>query len=126
MKTSTHTNIDEYIATFPVEVREVLEKVRATIQKAAPKAEEAISYNIPTFKLNGNLVHFAGYKNHIGFYPGAAGIEAFKKEIASYKNAKGSVQFPLDKPMPLALITKIVKYRVKVTQEKAKAKGVKK
>lgn len=126
MKASKHTNIDEYIATFPVEVREVLEKVRATIQKAAPKAEEAISYDIPTFKLNGNLVHFAGYKNHIGFYPGAAGIAAFKKEISIYKNAKGSVQFPLDKPMPLGLITKIVKYRVKVTQEKANAKGVKK
>jgi uncharacterized protein YdhG (YjbR/CyaY superfamily) len=126
MKTSQHTNIDEYIATFPVEVREVLEKVRATIQKAAPKAEEAISYDIPTFKLNGNLVHFAGYKNHIGFYPGAAGIAAFKKEIASYKNAKGSVQFPLDKAIPYGLITKIVKYRVKVTQEKTKATSFKK
>ena len=120
MKTSKHTNISEYIATFPAEVREILETVRATIQKAAPKAEEAISYDIPTFKLNGNLVHFAGYAKHIGFYPGAAGIEAFKNEIASYKNAKGSVQFPLDKPMPLGLITKIVKYRVKVNLEKAK------
>ena len=122
MKTSKHTNISEYIATFPAEVREILETVRTTIQKAAPKAEEAISYDIPTFKLNGNLVHFAGYAKHIGFYPGAAGIEVFKKEIASYKSAKGSVQFPLDKPMPLGLITKIVKYRVKVNQEKAKPK----
>lgn len=122
MKASTYANIDEYIATFPAEVREVLEKVRATIQKAAPKAEEAISYNIPTFKLNGNLVHFAGYKNHIGFYPGADGIETFRKEISSYKNAKGSVQFPLDKSMPLALIAKIVKYRVEMNLAKAKKK----
>lgn len=122
MKKSSHKNIDAYIASFPVEVREVLETVRATIQKAAPKAEEVISYDIPTFRLNGNLVHFAGYAKHIGFYPGAAGIEAFQKEIASYKSAKGSVQFPLDKPMPLGLITKIVKYRVKMNQEKALTK----
>lgn len=122
MKTSQHTNIDGYIATFPADVRKALEEVRTTIQKAAPKAEEVISYDIPTFRLNGNLVHFAAYTKHIGFYPGAAGIEAFKKEIASYKSAKGSVQFPLDQPMPLGLITKIVKYRVKMNLEKAKTK----
>lgn len=122
MKTSQHTNINGYIATFPADVRKALEEVRTTIQKAAPKAEEVISYDIPTFRLNGNLVHFAAYTKHIGFYPGAAGIEAFKKEIASYKSAKGSVQFPLDQPMPLGLITKIVKYRVKMNLEKAKTK----
>lgn len=122
MKTSQHTNIDGYIATFPADVRKALEEVRTTIQKAAPKAEEVISYDIPTFRLNGNLVHFAAYTRHIGFYPGAAGIEAFKKEIASYKSAKGSVQFPLDQPLPLGLITKIVKYRVKMNLEKAKTK----
>ncbi len=122
MKTSQHASIDEYISTFPVEVRKVLEEVRDTIQKAAPKAEEVISYGIPTFRLSGNLVHFAGYTKHIGFYPGAAGIEVFKKEISAFKSAKGSVQFPLDKPMPLGLITKIVKYRVKMNLEKAKTK----
>lgn len=122
MKTSQHTNINGYIATFPADVRKALEEVRTTIQKAAPKAEEVISYDIPTFRLNGNLVHFAAYTKHIGFYPGAAGIEAFKKEIASYKSAKGSVHFPLDQPMPLGLITKIVKYRVKMNLEKAKTK----
>jgi len=122
MKTSQHTNINGYIATFPADVRKALEEVRTTIQKAAPKAEEVISYDIPTFRLNGNLVHFAAYTKHIGFYPGASGIEAFKKEIASYKSAKGSVQFPLDQPMPLGLITKIVKYRVKMNLEKAKTK----
>lgn len=105
--------VDKYIDTYPKEVRKILQQVRETIRKAAPDAEETISYGIPTFKLKGNLVHFAAAKNHIGFYPAPSGINAFKKELAGYKGAKGSVQFPLDEPLPLALITKIVKYRVK-------------
>lgn len=122
MKNTPAQDIDTYIAAFPPAVQAMLQQVRETIQKAAPAATEAISYAIPTFRLNGNLVHFAGYKNHIGFYPAPTGAEAFKKELSVYKAGKGSVQFPLDQPMPLALITKIVKYRVKESLEKAKAK----
>ena len=121
MKTN---EIDRYISDFPRETQLKLEQVRATILKAAPKAEEVISYKMPAYKLNGMLVWFAGYKNHIGLYPGANGIEAFKKEIAAYKWAKGSVQFPLDKPLPLGLITKMVKFKVKTNLEKAKAKKI--
>ena len=116
---SNSASIDAYIATFPPEVQALLQQMRQTIQKAAPKATEAISYQIPTFRLQGNLVHFAGFKKHIGFYPGAAGIAAFQGELAGYKSAKGSVQFPLDQPLPLALVTKIVKFRVKQNLEKA-------
>jgi uncharacterized protein YdhG (YjbR/CyaY superfamily) len=119
--TTTPVSVNSYISSFPAETRTLLEKIRVTIQKAAPKAEETISYQMPAYKLNGMLVYFAGYKNHIGFYPGAAGIAEFKKEIAAYKNAKGSVQFPLDEPLPLALVTKIVKFRVKQNLEKASA-----
>jgi uncharacterized protein YdhG (YjbR/CyaY superfamily) len=115
-------NIDEYISIFPADVRAKLETMRSTIRKAAPKAEEAISYMIPTFRLHGNLVHFAGYKNHIGFYPGAAGIEAFQKELKGYETSKGTVQFPLDKPLPLKLVTAITKFRVIQNAEKAAAK----
>jgi len=115
--------IDEQIAKFPKDVQEILEKIRATIRKAAPDAEETINYGIPTFTLKGNLVHFAGFKNHIGFYPTPSGIEKFKKELSVYKGAKGSVQFPLDKPIPYGLISKIVKFRVKENLEKAAAKG---
>src|SRR5262249_42052646 len=104
-------NIDEYIAGFPPEVQEKLEKIRATIRKAAPKAEEAISYMMPTFKLHGNLVHFAAFKNHIGFYPAPRGIEAFREELSAYEGSKGTVRFSLDKPIPYALISKIVKFR---------------
>lgn len=125
MKQSLARDIDEYIAGFPKDVQELLEELRDTIHKAAPAAEEAISYAIPTFKLNGNLVHFAGYKNHIGFYPGASGIEAFKKELSSYKGAKGSVQFPIDEPLPLALIGRIVKFRVSENMTKQKKKSPK-
>ena len=114
------SSIDEYIAQFPKEIKGRLEQMRETIRKAAPEAEEAISYAMPTFKLNGNLVHFAGYKNHIGFYPAPDGIEAFKKEISKYDWAKGSVQFPHDEKLPLALVTKIVKFRVKQNNEKKK------
>lgn len=121
-KTSSK-NIDEYIADFPLDIQEILKKVRATIKKAAPDAEEIINYGIPTFTLKGNLVHFAGFKTHIGFYPTPSGIVKFKKELSAYKGAKGSVQFPLDKPIPYGLITKIVKFRVKENLEKAKEKG---
>lgn len=120
---STKTNsIDEYIGGFSKEVQELLQQVRATIRAAAPGAEEAIKYAMPTFILNGNLVHFAAFKNHIGFYPVPSGLAAFKKELSVYKGGKGSVQFPLDKPMPLNLIKKIVQFRVKENLEKARKK----
>jgi uncharacterized protein YdhG (YjbR/CyaY superfamily) len=127
MMTIKPKNIDEYIAGFPADTQLVLEQVRSTIKKAAPEAEEKISYGMPTFTLNKTyLVYFAGYKSHIGLYPTPVGIETFKKELSVYKQGKGSVQFPLDKPMPLSLITKIVKFRVKENIEKAKVKAKKK
>ena len=113
MTASKPTSIDEYIKGFPDTVQELLQQVRNTIRFAAPEAEEAISYAIPTFKLNGNLVHFAAFKNHIGFYPAPTGMKEFEKDLSPYAKGKGSVQFPLDQPLPLDLITKIVKYRVK-------------
>jgi len=119
MEKSKAATIDEFIAGFPEDVQVILQKIRTTIQKAAPSAKEAINYGIPTFTLNGNLVHFSAFKNHIGFYPTPGALLAFKKELASYKGAKGSVQFPFDKPIPYSLISKIVKYRVK----EATAKG---
>jgi uncharacterized protein YdhG (YjbR/CyaY superfamily) len=113
--------MDEYIKTFPNDVQNILEERRQTIRKAAPGAVEAISYQMPTFKLNGkNLVHFAAFKNHIGFYPIPSGIEVFKKELSSYKQGKGSVQFPMDKPIPYDLVKKIVIYRAKENLEKMK------
>jgi uncharacterized protein YdhG (YjbR/CyaY superfamily) len=117
-------DVDTYIAGFPKETQKLLSQLRATIRKAAPAAEEMISYRMPAYKYKGVLVYFAGYNHHIGFYPGAGGIEHFKKEIAIYKNAKGSVQFPLDKPLPLQLITNIVKFRAiqNVQKEKIKKK----
>jgi len=121
-KQTAPQNIDEYIAGFPADIQEILEKIRMTIRKAAPDAEEAISYQMPTFKLKGNLVHFAAFKNHIGFYPVPTGIEKFKKELSVYESGKGSVKFPLDKPIPYTLIAKIVKFRVKESLEKARAK----
>ena len=122
MKSSAkkYETIDEYINSFPKELKQLLQEVRKTIRKAAPSAEEAISYQIPTFKLNGNLVHFAAFKNHIGFYPGSKAINIFSKEIVSYKSSKGAIQFPLDKPMPLTLIKKIVRFRVKESSSKVK------
>lgn len=116
----TYTNIDEYISSFPKEVQSILQKVRTTIQQAAPDAVEAIAYGIPTFKLNGNLVHFGGYKAHIGFYPAPRGIEAFKKELAPYEGGKGTIKFPLSEPIPYDLITKVVKFRVQDTLKKKK------
>ena len=116
-------NIDEYIAGFPGEIQELLEMVRMTIKKAAPSADEKISYRMPTFYLKGNLVHFAAFKNHIGFYPTSSGTENFKKELSAYEGSKGTVRFPLDKPIPLALISKIVRFRAKENLARAKAKG---
>lgn len=110
-------NIDEYIAIFPQAVQEILEQIRETIRKAAPDAEETISYQIPTFTLKGNLVHFAAFKKHIGFYPTPTGIERFKDELSVYECAKGSVKFPLDKPIPFDLISRIVTFRVKENLE---------
>ena len=117
--------IDEYIAIFPADVQKRLQEIRAAIQSVAPQATEKISYQMPTFYWNGNLVHFAAFKNHIGFYPVPSGIEAFKKELSKYAQGKGSVQFPLDQPLPLALIKKIVKFRVAENLAKAPARGKK-
>ena len=111
-------SIDEYIAGFPAKVRRILQEIRRIIRSCAPDAEEAIKYGIPTFVLKGNLVHFAAYAKHIGFYPTPSGIEKFKDELSAYHHAKGSVQFPLDKPVPLGLIRKIVRHRVKETRAK--------
>jgi uncharacterized protein YdhG (YjbR/CyaY superfamily) len=109
---NTVNSIDEYIAKFPEEVQRILIELRAVIKESAPDAEERISYKMPTFALKGNLVHFAAYKNHIGFYPTPNGIQAFKKELSIYEGAKGSIKFPIDRPLPLDLISKIVKFRV--------------
>jgi len=109
-----YEDIDQYISAFPENVQALLQQVRLTIQKAAPDAKEAIKYGIPTFILNGNLVHFGGYKKHIGFYPATLGIEAFKDETAKYEAGKGTLQFKLDEPLPLELIGLIVKFRVDV------------
>ena len=118
--------IHDYIATFPIDIQKKLQEMRATIKETAPDAEEKISYRMPTFFLKGNLVHFAAFKNHIGFYPVPTGIEKFKREISAYKTSKGAVQFPLDKPLPLDLICKIVKFRVAENFKKAEEKARKK
>ena len=115
-------SIDEYIATFPEETQKILEELRATIKAAAPDADERISYQMPTFALEGNLVHFAAWKNHIGFYPTSSGTQAFKKELSIYEGAKGSVKFPIDKPLPLKLISRIVKFRVAESLKKSRDK----
>jgi uncharacterized protein YdhG (YjbR/CyaY superfamily) len=117
------SSIDEYIAAFPPETKKILQELRATIKAAAPDAVEKISYQIPTFYLNGNLVHFAAFKNHIGFYPTPSGIQAFKQELSIYESAKGSVQFPIDKPLPLKLVGKIVKFRVAENLKKSAGKS---
>src|SRR5689334_4989071 len=117
-KPTAPRNINEYIAAFPPDIQKILKKIRLTISQAAPEAEEAMSYQMPTFTLNGNLVHFAAFKNHIGFYPTPTGIEAFKEELSVYKGAKGSVQFPIDQPLPWSLIRRIVEYRVKENSER--------
>ena len=120
------TSIDEYIESFPQETQKILREICATIKAAAPQAEEKISYQMPTFFLNGNLIHFAAFKNHIGLYPTPSGTEAFKEEIAKYKNAKGSIQLPIDEPMPLKLISRIVKSRVAENLKSEKPRSTKK
>jgi len=122
-KKTTANTVDEYIALFPKDVQEILEKVRTTIRNVAPDAKEIINYGIPTFTLNGNLVHYAAFNNHIGFYPTPSGIDKFKNELSAYDGAKGSVKFPLDKPIPYALITEIVTFRVKENFEKQIGNG---
>ena len=121
-KTTPAKNVDEYLVDFEPAVKAKLQQLREIIKKAAPAAEETISYTMPAYKLQGMLVYFAGYKNHVGFYPGAGGIKAFKKELSVYKGAKGSVQFPHQKALPLGLVSKIVKFRVKQNLEKVRLK----
>lgn len=116
----TIISVDDYIHSFPKEIQEILHKIRTAARKAAPTALEKISYGMPTLYLNGNLVHFAAYKNHIGLYPSPSGIVAFKKELSPYEGAKGSVRFSLNKPIPYTLISKIVKHRVKENESKRK------
>ncbi len=116
-------SIDQYIAMFPQDIQKILEELRKTIREVAPAVQETISYGIPTFKLHGNLVHFAAYKSHIGFYPGGpSAIKAFKDELVSYKQSKGTVQFPLDSPIPFSLVRKMVQFRVKENESKMKKK----
>ncbi|MBS9525412.1 DUF1801 domain-containing protein [Litoribacter alkaliphilus] len=113
-------SVKEYIFSFPKKVQLMLELVRAVIRRAAPEAEESISYGMPTYKLNGNLVHFAAFKHHIGFYPVPKGMEEFEDELKAYKTGKGSIQFPLDKPLPLDLISRIVKHRAEENRKMKK------
>lgn len=113
--------VDEYIASFPEDIRGKLDDLRSLIKEIAPQAVEKISYRIPTFYLNGNLVHFAAYQNHIGFYPTSSGIERFERELSNYKHSKGAVQFPLDEPLPAELIQKIVRFRVQENLARGKA-----
>ena len=122
MKNVPAENVAAYIAGFPKNVQIMLKQMRAVIKKAAPSAEETIKYAIPTFTLHGNLISFAAFKNHIGLYPAPRNVEPFKKELSNYKGAKSTVQFPLDKPLPLGLISRIVKFQVKRNQAIAKAK----
>lgn len=124
-KRSAPQTIDEYIAGFPPAVQKILQKIRRTVRKAAPDAEETIKYQMPTFTLKGNLVHFAAFQKHIGFYPAPTGIEEFKQELSVYEGGRGSVRFPLDQPIPFDLIRRIVRFRVKENLERAKAKGKK-
>lgn len=124
-KKSGFSSIDEYIATFPEETQKILNEIRTTIKAAAPEAEEKISYQMPTFYLKGNLIHFAAFKNHIGLYPTPSGTEAFKTELAAYKGGKGSIRFPIDQPIPLKLVDDIVRFRVAENLKKAEGKAKK-
>ena len=117
-KKSAYASIDEYIRGFPKDVQDKLQKLRHVIRKAAPDAQERISYRIPAFYLNGNLVYFAAYAKHIGFYPTASGIASFTKELSAYKSSKGAVQFPMDKPLPLDLVKKITEFRAQENRKK--------
>ena len=114
--------VDEYLSALPANTKGILKEVRKTIKQAAPQAEELISYNIPAFTLHGRLVYYAAFKNHIGFYPVSSAIKAFQKELSDYKTSKGAIQFPIERPIPFGVITKIVRFRVKENLEKAKAK----
>lgn len=125
-KKAGFASIDDYIATFPEDIQAVLQEMRAIIKAAAPDAQEKISYQMPTFALKGNLVHFAAWKNHIGFYPAASGMEAFEDELSGYERSKGSVHFPLDQPLPRDLITRMVQHNVTENLKKAAAKASKK
>jgi len=125
MKPNKVTSIDEYISNCPQEVQTKLREMRAAIKAAAPQATEKISYQMPTFYLKGNLVHFAALKNHIGFYPTPSGVQAFLKETSRYASTKGVIQFPLDEPLPLKLVTKIVKFRVTENLKKAEVQSKK-
>ena len=120
---SAFSDIDDYVATCPKDVQKKLEELRKAIHEAAPEAEETISYGMPAFKLHKVLVYFAAAKNHIGFYPTASPVVAFEKELAEFKHSKGAVQFPLDEPMPLDLVRRIVEFRVKEDEALAKKKG---
>jgi len=122
MESNKVDSIDEYIANCPEEVQKKLKDLRATIKAAAPEATERISYQMPTFYLDGNLVHFAALKNHIGFYPTPSGVQAFIKETSKYASTRGAIQFPLDEPLPLKLVSEIVKFRVKENLERAERK----
>ena len=125
-KNPTFTSIDEYIAQYPENIQQILQKIRSVIQEAAPDASEKISYQMPTFFLNGNLVHFAAFKSHIGFYPVPSGIEKFQDELSQYKGGKGSVQFPLDEQIPYDLIRRVTLFRVEENTKLAKTKAKKK
>jgi len=126
MDTTAPATIDDYVAGFPPDVQAILQKIRRTIRKEAPDAQEAIKYQLPTFILKGNLVHFGAFKNHIGFYPTPTGTEKFRKELSIYQGAKGSVRFPLDQPIPYDLISEIVNFRVRENLQRAEAKKKKK
>lgn len=125
-KQAAYHTTDEYIALFPADVQRKLQELRETIRSCAPEATEKISYQMPTFYLHGNLIHFAAHKNHIGLYPTPNGIQAFNNELSKYESGKGSVQFPLDEPLPLELVKKIVKFRVKENLKKVQEKAEKK
>ena len=124
MKMKKPENVDQYISGYPTNIQHHLREIRSTIKKAAPQAQEVIKYDMPAFTLNGNLVYFAAFNNHIGFYPVPAGDKAFEKEIAIYKKSKGALQFPLEEPIPLNLIAKLVKLRVQENLEKTRIKGL--
>ncbi|MEC0372833.1 iron chaperone [Paenibacillus chibensis] len=121
-KKTVYGSIDEYIAAFPLDVRDILQTLRRVIQESAPKAKEKISYQMPTFELHGNLVHFAAFKHHIGFYPASGGVEEFREEIKAYHTSKGTIQFPYDQPLPVELIRRIVAFRAERNLEKAENK----